>query len=49
MVDTVADAELMLDDLGLPGGARALADACLVRLTPSCIHTCFNLLCIAID
>ena len=29
-VDTVADAELMMDDLGLPGGMRALTDSCLV-------------------
>eukprot|EP01032_Pedospumella_encystans_P018155 gene18155-20675_t len=28
--DTVADAELVLDDLGLPGGLRALTDSCLV-------------------
>ena len=30
--DTVADAELVLDDLGLPGGLRALTDSCLVRI-----------------
>lgn len=29
-VDTVADTEVMLDDLGLPGGVRALTDSCLV-------------------
>lgn len=28
----MADAELMLDDLGLPGGVRALTDSCLVSV-----------------
>jgi hypothetical protein len=35
-VDTVADTEVMLDDLGLPGGVRALTDSCLVRPVLCC-------------
>lgn len=37
-MDTVADAGLMLEDLGLPGGVRALTDSCLVRLLGTVLY-----------
>lgn len=30
MVDSVADADIAMSDLGLPGGLRAVAESCLV-------------------
>ena len=33
----MADAELVLDDLGLPGGMRALTDSCLVSAQAICV------------